>query len=864
MASPVEQAWSSAQRNERALLASLAEKNTTFNDIDELIAHFATGKNVEGRLWDAHGKINNRFRRALSRFRGEEGTRKVVEQRKLKKHYLEFIKTSQRYYRGYIQRLSSSFGGIPELEEVAHAFGLKGSRGQAQVPRNIDHLVLLSCHQTLVRLGDLSRYRESEIMTKDRNWGPAIGYYDLAGAINPASGASHNQLAVIALADNNHLRATYHLYRALAIEEPHPNAKANLEVEFKKILAAWTKGSTTANVQGQSGNGPGNALLAWFMRLHARCYKGHDFVEHDELESEVLSHLAVDLKERSMEGTLHKFTLINIAAEYFAGIRVQEDSASEHNRQAFLFFLRLNVKTFFTFLQVLQPELERLFGDDVTIQNGDGSNNGSDKITAVARRVLPGLRHYSSWLVSNSAFLVAQVGDTSLNVQIKELWKIYANTLTLLAATFPAAELPSVEYMLEEDEDTVGFKPFSSELAQKRYFAGEMRKPKWHEQGVERCHPNIEMLARVRDFLTNGLELALDDTIPIALVDGGRFTYQEEGVPSELLASPSGHQATPSVMSVEREDIPYANGNENHKSRSVIDEEASQSVAPSEPASASISISTTMNRMVDALVDSESPDVDPKLIMPQQTTIIPPTPPEHSFEDSPNREEETSYGQMGTLTAKELVHMVHTYSPNPNVSASARHKNDETTYDPISTLTAKEFVKTVHSYSQNTAQPVVSHTTPRPALPSIWNTPFAPHTGDSSPQQRPSTATRRTTPPQQQQQQQQQWLPYNMQSSSSSGVVPDPSGNYNGTPGTPRAWGNGQHHYQIGNGTFGAHEAMKYGNGSGIGNAFDPSILSPPMYGSSQWGVSGSGRMGTGMRMGMGTRTTPPDGQGGG
>ena len=172
-------------------------------------------------------------------------------------------------------------------------------------------------------MGDLSRYRETELVTKERNWGPAIGYYDLAGTIRPSSGASHNQLAVIALADGNHLRATYHLYRALAVEEPHPTAKGNLEIEFKKILVAWEKGELISNGLQKDTQGPGKALLGWFMRLHARCYKGIDFPEHDELENEVLSQLAIDLKERSLEGTLNKFTLINIAAEYFAGVRLQ-------------------------------------------------------------------------------------------------------------------------------------------------------------------------------------------------------------------------------------------------------------------------------------------------------------------------------------------------------------------------------------------------------------------------------------------------------------------------------------------------------------------------------------------------------------
>jgi hypothetical protein len=175
--------------------------------------------------------------------------------------------------------------------------------------------VLQSCHSTLIRLGDLSRYRETELVSKDRNWGPAIGYYDLAIAIYPASGASHNQLAVIALADGNHLRATYHLYRALAAQEPHPSAKGNLEIEFRKVRHAWRKREL---IRPEDAGIPGRALAPWFVYLHAQCYKGNDFPEHDELESEVLNQLAVDLKERSLEGTLQKFCLINIAAEDFS------------------------------------------------------------------------------------------------------------------------------------------------------------------------------------------------------------------------------------------------------------------------------------------------------------------------------------------------------------------------------------------------------------------------------------------------------------------------------------------------------------------------------------------------------------------
>ena len=184
-------------------------------------------------------------------------------------------------------------------------------------------------------------------------------------------------------------------------------------------------------------------------------------------------------------------------------------------KQSYLFFLRLNVRTFFALLQTLQPELERIaMEDDCTDLDGNSKSDISAKITAVARRVLPALRHYRSWLKSNIAMVTAEIGETSVTIQIKELWKIYATTLTLLVASFEVAELPEIPYLLVEDEDTLGFKPFGDEHSRSensRYFnrGTGSPKPRFSENGVERCHPNQEMLGRIKDFLADGVYLAV-------------------------------------------------------------------------------------------------------------------------------------------------------------------------------------------------------------------------------------------------------------------------------------------------------------------------------------------------------------------
>ena len=183
----------------------------------------------------------------------------------------------------------------------------------------------------------------------------------------------------------------------------------------------------------------------------------------------------------------------------------------QEKRQAFLFFLRLNVRNFFTLLQLLQSELEAGATGEADLSPTQSSPGGSSRISAVARRVLPALRQYSSWLTTNVTLLTNNVGESALQVQVKEMWKIYANTLTILASTFSVASLPALDYLLEEDEDTICFKPFTGDTSARHRLPGSTdRKPMFHASGIERQHPNVEMWGRIREFVVVGLRLAYE------------------------------------------------------------------------------------------------------------------------------------------------------------------------------------------------------------------------------------------------------------------------------------------------------------------------------------------------------------------
>ena len=207
---------------------------------------------------------------------------------------------------------------------------------------------------------------------------------------------------------------------------------------------------------------------------------------------------------------------------------------SATNVQSYYFYLRLNVRMIFVLLQVLSPELgDPVTGEDLpNFSNETQPDKAHDKITAITRRILPALRQYSTWLVSQAHILVAKhPGSTS--VYIKELWKMFADVATALITYFPDTELPSLDYLLEEDQTTVGFKPLRDpELAPNaNLYIDEkgMLKARCTDPGVERSHPNIEMKGRVRDILLCAVTLATRDDSPLS-VENGRVVFVEEGL----------------------------------------------------------------------------------------------------------------------------------------------------------------------------------------------------------------------------------------------------------------------------------------------------------------------------------------------
>ncbi|RFU35841.1 hypothetical protein B7463_g454, partial [Scytalidium lignicola] len=256
------------------------------------------------------------------------------------------------------------------------------------------------------------------------------------------------------------------------------------------------------------------------------------------------------------------------------------------------------------FLEMLLPELaETSTGEDLpNATNGSHSTGVHDKITIIARRILPALRKYSVWLVSQARIIIAQVGNGIVNLHIIEMWKMYCAVLTRLANFFPVEELPSINYLFEEDESTIGFNPFRDPLLPQDcdlYTDSNGLKPRTTDPGVQRSHPNVEMLARVRDILLCGLTLTVNPDYPVNLsMDPCQFVYTDPSLTASIPVNDANTDNNPRPASTKAHRSSYS------EPRSIT--QVTEDIASEDDSTGSDSqfhLDREMHRMVESLLE---------------------------------------------------------------------------------------------------------------------------------------------------------------------------------------------------------------------------------------------------------------------
>ncbi|KAG9247102.1 hypothetical protein BJ878DRAFT_539624 [Calycina marina] len=534
----------------------IAVQEIVFMDIQ-----FASDNGVETHMWNIHVVVKNHLKDLLDLARQGPKDRRVVQRRKFDRAYSDYLKSTRKSYENYIQHLASTFGGIPGLERIASCLRLDALSGDQPVipPSHVEALVLQSCHDTLLRCGDLARYKNEAIEdVNKRHSNAALSYYQLAADLRPDTGSAYNQMAVVAVAEHNHLDTLYYLYRAIAIKEPHPLAAKNLDLEYRKIMTVWEKQQVGHKLDDQS------TLILWFVRLHARMYRGFLFTGYGELEATVLSRLSLFLKSESppalpvlqedgVDEVLERFVIVNIAAFYYAAERIKDANGGKDDfNQSFFFLLRFNVRFLHVILQTLYPEMETsVSGQDLPnfgITPRPQKRHGM--FTTVARRLLPALRQYSTWIVTQADILIKVRDDrvTQVRSHINLTWSMYAEVLSRIAKLYPLGTLPSSYYLLKEDTMTIGFKPFfdpeivtHEELKFYLTKSGSL-KPRYTDHDVQRSSPDAEFLSRVRDILMCAMAIQTQEQCPVLHTPNtlASFTYVEyDGISAAAVGEPT-------------------------------------------------------------------------------------------------------------------------------------------------------------------------------------------------------------------------------------------------------------------------------------------------------------------------------------
>lgn len=465
---------------------------------------------------------------AHSTFRGQEH---VVTRRRVERAWVTFLNTATGFYRTYFQRLQDLYG-MPQIARVSRALQLDPPQvGEAQKVQVPGEALQKSFYSTLLHLGDISRWK-LKAQSKSSGMKSAVLYYELAHDLNPTSGAAHHQLGI--LEDDNHLQIVYHLYRAAAVESPHPNAIQNLEQEFRKLSNL----SQTSRRAGPAD--PHQAFADWFTKLHAYLYKGDEYPQ--ELEEEVLHRLEIALKKPDTLPLILKMVLTNIAAYYIAKAKIQKQWSLKASASC-QFILRFNVRWIETLSRLLQSELRDCSQSALPAtgqargQELEGTKQ-PERSSAFTDTILPLTRIYMAWLYIYRTDIVDY--QDHLGTFVIDMFRILASSLTVMANEFNKGITGPSKYLLAEDFEALGMKPFDeAALApiSSLHHVPETGcfKRHWEDSDLPRESLEQEMLSRVYDWMNYGFALALDERFPLSVssADGTiSVQYAEGGKPA--------------------------------------------------------------------------------------------------------------------------------------------------------------------------------------------------------------------------------------------------------------------------------------------------------------------------------------------
>ncbi|RIA88754.1 hypothetical protein C1645_877171 [Glomus cerebriforme] len=484
-------------------VATLRSKlRDTYEKVIFLDYELAQAKEVEQNLWKyVYYKVIEDFRKKIRALPAPNGRSKSTS-KKLTSSFRSFLHEATGFYYSFIQRLAIHFE-LKELDPVIKKFGLTIEPTevcQRSYSEDIKQRAVLSCHKSLIFLGDLARYRELHSDRINKNWSTACDYYNHARQLVPDSGNPHNQLAVIATYNSDDFLAVYHYYRSLVVKHQFLTAKDNISLLFHKAQTDTPDRETemVQKVQREYGGrrrfshqrqmssssiAQSNKLkaseaiqsfFADFIRLHSILYLKVNLESYSELKASVLNQLKEHVLSRALEPDhLLKLTVINMAALYVIRlIANSENGSTNHSPKATSTYSQSSKKalvekhsvllvldTLTTLLDMCNSELA-----DVSIDGLDQRHNAVQILPASVKRSLASLRMGTKWVYSRLDYIASMSSIISKDPNVKSefinfarFWECYAEFLNAMERLLPHSQGVPLDVPLKEDFELNGF-----------------------------------------------------------------------------------------------------------------------------------------------------------------------------------------------------------------------------------------------------------------------------------------------------------------------------------------------------------------------------------------------------------------------
>ncbi|CAG8643576.1 20194_t:CDS:10 [Dentiscutata erythropus] len=530
---------------------------------------FAQSKEVEQNLWKyVYYKFIEEFRKRIRTAVTTGGKSKSIH-RKLTSSFRSFLQEATGFYYSFIQRLAVHFE-LKQLDPIIKKFGLtieSTNASQHSYSDDIKQKAVLSCHKSLIFLGDLARYRELQTEKPRKNWSTACDYYNHARHLVPESGNPHNQLAVIATYSADEFSAVYHYYRSLVVRCPFLTAKDNISLLFHKAR----KSSADAQEKGQGTpqrdhkeNGSRrrfshqrqvpsaaqsakvradeatHAFFSDFIRLHSILYFRTDLESYSELKASVLNQLRESVLTLALDpDQLLKFTAINMAASFAIRNIVNGDSNnvnqspkasisySTTSKKALVekYAILLTLDSLSTLLEMCNSELL-----DVAVECSDQRHNAVQILPAPVKRSLISLRVGTKWvysslelLTSMSALIAKDPNVKNEVANIAKFWQRFAEFLNSLERLFPHDKGIPLDVPLAEDFELNGFSGLKNNI-----FVNE-------QNFLNQGEPFEELDMRIYDIFEDAYKISESEFSQLFYVDG----VFSSGTPPSKAASPA-------------------------------------------------------------------------------------------------------------------------------------------------------------------------------------------------------------------------------------------------------------------------------------------------------------------------------------